>query len=307
MNLETLKTELQVKTKIIESKSRIPKAQTWLELERFNESEDFPFSISILTWVLDEEETIEDFLIKSKQFMNDLGLEFEHILIDDGSTDRTFEIATKIQNDYPQLRIYRNAKNLGPGWCTRLAVSYSTKDILFWQMADWSYDISDLKKYLFYFKQFDVVQGVRIPPQVINQSKAFKKRYLLTIQHFLERSDNFQKAFISITNYLLIRMLFRVPLLDYQNVTIYPRKLAQSLDLESSSPFTNPEMLFKSYWKGARIKQVPIGFNARKRGVAKGTRFIWLRKSTLQILFYWWKWIVFRSRPDFQSGQIHLP
>ena len=38
------------------------------------------------------------------------------------------------------------------------------------------------------------------------------------------RSDNAYKGLVSVVNYRLVRTLFRVPLGDYQNVTVYPRR-----------------------------------------------------------------------------------
>src|SRR5207302_11477139 len=66
---------------------------------------------------------------------------------------------------------------------------------------------------------------------------------------FRSRSDTPWKAFVSIINYGLIRVLFRLPLADYQNVTIYPRELIQSVKLETDSAFTNPECLLKTWWR----------------------------------------------------------
>lgn len=284
------------------------KPSQWLDRSRFLEAgARFPFSISMLSWGLNEEENIVEFLRRAQLLMNSLGVEYEHILIDDGSTDRTFELASEVQKTYPQLKIIRNERNMGSGRNTRIAVAHATKDVLFWQTVDWSYDITRIGRYLWYLRDYDVVQGVRIrdiePQYTPWINRIFKSRGIKVSK----RSDNFIKAVISVSNYLLVRNLFRVPVLDFQNVTLYPTKLAQSINFESESAFTNPEMLLKSYWKGASIKQVPIGFIKREKGEAKGTRFKVVVRSMSQVIGFWLSWVVLGRRPDKLKGKVFPP
>jgi hypothetical protein len=121
----------------------------------------------------------------------------------------------------------------------------------------------------------------------------------------MHRSDNRIKAIISIGNYLLVRLLFRLPLHDYQNVTVYPRRLIQSVTLESESAFTNPECLLKVWRKGARIKEVPVAFIKRQHGEAKGTRLKVILASVGDIAGWWWRWIVRGRRADRGHGVVH--
>ncbi len=280
-------------------------SSAWLDRSKFtNAGSVFPYSVSILSWGLNEEESIEEFLLRAKAMMDSFQVEYEHIFIDDGSTDGTFAIASRVQKIYPQLKIIKNERNRGSGWNTRIAVAAATKDVLFWQTVDWCYDIKNIGRYLWSLRDHDVVQGVRVEPNKPRYGWLFEKIPLLRDIRVTKRSDNFQKAVISLTNYLLVRILFQVPLLDFQNVTIYPRKLAQSIQFESASAFSNPEMLLKAYWKGARIGQVSIGFIARDKGVAKGTRLKVVLKSVSQVLGFWFKWVIRGKRPDKLVGSI---
>lgn len=250
----------------------------------------YPFSVSMLSWAYNEEENIVDFLKRAKKFLDDLNIDYEHILVDDGCSDRTYELALECQRFYPRLRVLRNDRNLGPGWNIYKSVAAATKDVLFWQTVDWSYDIRNLPEYLWLLRDFDVLQGVRVTPS----SARFFNHNLLPLWlkniRVARRSDKFHKAIISIVNYLLIRFLSGVPVLDFQNVTVYPRKLAQSIELESRSAFTNPELLIKAYWRGASIKQIPIDFIARTRGTAKGTKPKAVISAVLQVTYYCLRW-----------------
>lgn len=239
----------------------------------------FEKSVSFLCWAYNEELLIRDFLLRADQFMREIVENYEIIIVDDGSTDRTKEIIRSLQRELKSIRLLENPKNLDCGLSLAKAVKAAAKEYLFWQTVDWAYDISALRDYLELTRRYDIVTGARTLP--------------FQIRHIARRSDNIPKALVSLVNYGLIRLLFGVPLSDFQNVTIYPTHLLQSVGHEATSSFANPEGLIKCYWKGARIVEVPISFLPRQLGRAKGTRIKALFASTRDILRLWFKWKVF--------------
>jgi hypothetical protein len=185
-----------------------------------------------------------------------------------------------------------------------VAISKATKEFLFWQTVDWAYDISDLRKSLEHLKTFDVVQGVRIGAVAGSSWPLQGLLNLFSSKHLKQRSDSVSKAFVSVINYVLIRLLFRVPVSDFQNVTFYPTKWIQSVRFEARSSFANPEGLIKAYWSGMTIKQVSIGFIPRQHGVAKGTRLPAIRAAIFDIVRLWLKWTVLRKRGRVSKGRV---
>jgi glycosyltransferase involved in cell wall biosynthesis len=248
-------------------------------------------SLSMLGWALNEEQNIGDYIERAGALLRRLTDEFELIIIDDGSTDGTADLVRTYQRTCPWLRLHSNGRNRGSGYNTKVAISLATKDYLFWQTVDWAYDISRLGAYLHYLERFDVLQGVRRGTVSWRGLRA-------------DRSDTPYKAIVSITNYLVIRVLFRLPLHDYQNVTVYPTRLIQSVTLESESAFTNPECLLKVWWKGATIKEFPVPFLKREKGEAKGTRPRVILRSIGDIFRWWFWWIVLGRRADRGRGRV---
>lgn len=270
-------------------------------------SRKFDRSVSLLCWAYNEEDLIEEFLENATMLMGESVEDYEIVLIDDGSTDRTYEIAKAFQLINPRLRIYQNECNLNVGVSFRRVIQRASKEYLFWQTIDWCYDISGLRQHLEYLKEYDVVQGVRRKPVAVKLrilkpvAAVFK---LFGMKHLTRRSDTVPKAIVSVINYMLIRILFRVPLSDYQNVTFYPSKSIQSLHFEAKSSFANPEGLIKSYWSGKNIKEVEINFIPRKQGVAKGTRTKAIKNSVLDIFRFWFEWIILGRRKMSGNGEI---
>ena len=268
----------------------------------------FDRSVSLLCWAYNEEDSIWEYLERATALMDACVEDYEIVLIDDGSTDKTYEIAKRFQQERnPRLKIYQNECNLNVGISSRRAIQRASKEYLFWQTIDWSYDISRLREYLEYLKQYDIVQGVRTEPVEVKMrffKPIAKLLQLFGMKHLTRRSDNLQKAIVSVVNYLVVRFFFRVPLSDFQNVTFYPTKWVQSINYEAVSSFANPEGLIKSYWNGMSIKEVPISFIPRKEGEAKGTKVKSILNSITDILRLWFKWVVLGKRGKIKKGKI---
>jgi glycosyltransferase involved in cell wall biosynthesis len=250
-----------------------------------------PFSLSMLGWAYNEEESVAAYVDRARAFLRELTDDYELILIDDGSTDRTWTIVEEMARARPWLRAYRNDRNRGSGYNTKRAISLAEKDYLFWQTVDWSYDVRHLAKALIELSEVDVLQGVRLGT---TSADGMMRR----------RSDSAYKGLISVVNYRLIRALFRVPLADYQNVTVYPRGLIQSITLESGSAFTNPECLLKAWWHGATFKQVSVPFVKRQRGRGRGTRPRAVVAAIGDILYWWTQWILLGRRTHRGRGRV---
>ena len=60
-----------------------------------------PFSLSMLGWALNEEENISGYIDRAGAFLSTLTDRYELILIDDGSTDRTWSLIAEAQRTRP--------------------------------------------------------------------------------------------------------------------------------------------------------------------------------------------------------------
>lgn len=256
------------------------------DAQQSNCTKKFDRSVSLLAWGLNEEALAEGFLDSAFALLEEVVEDYEVVFVNDGSTDNTAKILEGYSQKEPRLKIITNAQNVNVGISARMAIKAASKDFLFWQTVDWSYDISELRIYLELLKYYDVVQGIRpVPERLLSYIPVLR-----TIYRVKGRSDNLWKATVSLSNYYVQRILFGVHFHDFQNVTFYPTKFAQSLDLEATTPFLNPEMLIKSYYRGARFIEVPISFIPRSMGEAKGTKVATIVRTIADILKHWLRW-----------------
>lgn len=231
-------------------------------------------SISLLTWALNEEENIEDFFNKAILFLENLSEDYEIIFVNDGSTDSTGTKVKELSIKNPFIKYIENPKNLGVGHSMRLAIRSSTKEYVFWQTLDWSYDLSKISMLPGHhdLKEKYIYHGVR--------ETNFTKMML----GIGKRSDNLWKGIISLVNFIVIKTLFFLPFHDVQNISFFPGNYLRGLEIWSSSSFTSPEILIRSYNNGMGFAEFPVEFIPRKFGTAKGTRIQSVMRSIFQIV-----------------------
>ena len=84
--------------------------------------EKFDRSISMLCWAYNEEESIQEFLQRAERLLESVVVDYEIILIDDGSTDKTYELAMGFQKNNTRIRIFKNQFNMNVGFCCKKAI-----------------------------------------------------------------------------------------------------------------------------------------------------------------------------------------
>lgn len=264
----------------------------------------FTKSVSMLAWGYNEELLVEDFLNRAVTLLDSTVEEWEIVFVNDGSTDRTGQILDEFARQDPRIKPVHNPVNVNVGESCKRAIRAASKDYLFWQTVDWSYDIKYLRIFLELLKHYDVVQGIRpVPIRLLSYIPVLRSIYRVK-----RRSDTPQKAIVSLSNYYLIRILFRATFHDFQNVTFYPTRLIQSVPLKGTSSFLNPECLLRTFEKGTTFIEVPIPFIPRTVGQAKGTKISSIIRSIKDIFAAWlmWGWqFAFQQSADKQLDRIH--
>jgi glycosyltransferase involved in cell wall biosynthesis len=227
-------------------------------------------SISLVSWALNEEENVVEFISKAHEFCQSVALEYEIIVVDDGSTDNTLSILDEHSRRDPRVSYFSNEQNFGVGFSMKKALSLATNEFLIWQTQDWSYELDSFR---------EIIQAGAIGNRIVHGVRRLDSS-------LASRSDSKSKALISLCNYWLIKFLFRAPFSDFQNVTLYPQSVYNRYTLVTGSSFTSPELLLRAWNEGIDFIEIPVSFIPRKFGVAKGTKLASIFRSVYEIFYF---------------------
>jgi dolichyl-phosphate beta-glucosyltransferase len=98
------------------------------------------------------------------EYMDGRRLDFEVIVVDDGSADETPAIAARFASGDPRVRVLTNAENAGKGYSVRRGILDAAGDVVLFSDADLSTPIDEYAKLLEYLRDYDMVLASRSLP-----------------------------------------------------------------------------------------------------------------------------------------------
>jgi glycosyltransferase involved in cell wall biosynthesis len=203
--------------------------------------------VSVVIPAYNEEKTIGNVIEETIQIMDSLGLPYEIIVVDDGSTDRTREVASRYK-----ATVLSNGRNRGKGYALRKGFQHAQGDIVVTIDADGSHkpkEIPDLINPL--FNGADIVAGSR----------------------FLGDGKNHTCKLHMLGNHLIntaIMVLTRKLITDSQTgLRAFKREFLQKIHLESYGYEIETEITVKSLKNGFKLKEVPISCEKRKYNISR--------------------------------------
>jgi glycosyltransferase involved in cell wall biosynthesis len=182
--------------------------------------------------------------------LSSLGLAKEVIVVDDGSRDRTVEMALAV----PDVRVHRMEVNGGKGKAVRAGIGLATGDLLIIQDADLEYDPND------YVPMVQALQAGR-------GDVVYGSRYLGRGRH----ANQSLAAYLGGRSLSLVALLFTGRYLT-DTVTAYKlfrRSDLADLALETSGFELDHEITARLLARGLRIVEVPISYHPRSREEGK--------------------------------------
>jgi glycosyltransferase involved in cell wall biosynthesis len=86
--------------------------------------------LSVVLTVHNAEKTLAGHVTRMLDVLPDLTSQFELLIVDDGSTDQTEEVAHELARNYPQLSVARHANRLGADGAAKTALSKTTGELV---------------------------------------------------------------------------------------------------------------------------------------------------------------------------------
>lgn len=202
--------------------------------------------ISIVIPLLNEVESIPALCEKLTASLKGLGKSYEVIIVDDGSTDGSWDLLKSLQPKHPGFRLIRLRRNFGQTAALSAGFASVRGDIVITLDADLQNDPGDIPLLLTEMaKGADVVSGWRK-----NRQDAFINRKLPSM----------------IANGLISRIT-GVHLHDYGcTLKAYHREVIENLKLYGEMHRFIPAL---ASWVGAKVVEIPVNHHARQFGRSK--------------------------------------
>jgi glycosyltransferase involved in cell wall biosynthesis len=198
---------------------------------------------SIVVPFHNEEENVTVLYARLKQVMEQVGDSFELVLVDDGSTDRTYKLLEEIAAVDSRVLVVKLRRNFGQTSALSAGFDHSTGEFILAMDGDLQHDPNDIPAFLEKLDEgYDVVSGWR------------KSRI---DSFFLRRLPS------ACANWLMAR-LSGIPLHDFGTTfKAYRREVIQNIPLYGEMHRFIPAL---ASWYGASICEIPIRNVKRERG-----------------------------------------
>ncbi len=206
-------------------------------------------TISLFFPVYKDERTVRIVAEKAIDLVSSLAGEYEIVIVEDGSPDRSGEIADELAREYPAVRVIHHPKTLGYGAAVRTGLAACRFEYICFTDGDDEYEVGDFAKLLRLGDRYDLVITFR-----------YKKIY------------SSLRIFISWVYNKLLRFLFRTSFRDVSTgLRMVRRAVLEDVELESNSPFIGAELAVKCMLKGYRVGEVGIQTFPRTFGRGSST------------------------------------
>ena len=208
--------------------------------------EDTPTQLSVVVPLFNEEENVEPMLEELFDVLDGLDGRSEVICIDDGSSDRTFEVLQRASERRRDLVVLRFPKNYGQTAALSAGFHAARGEIVITIDGDMQNDPSDIPRLLEVFGSgYDIVSGWR---------KDRKDGFLL-------------RTFPSRVANSLISRITGVHLHDYGcTLKAYRRTLLEQFELYGQLHRFIPAL---GAWAGGRVTEIVVNHRSRQRGTSK--------------------------------------
>lgn len=202
-------------------------------------------TISIVIPVFNEAETLEELYLRTKTVFDRLGLSFEFIAVNDGSSDDSYARLVKLREQFPNIGIISHRCNHGKSMSLMQGFALASGDVAIMMDADLQDEPENIPLMLEKIKQgFDMVNGWRV-----------------------SRKDPPLKRFVSGIFNIITRKLLNVHIHDVNcGLKILTKDLYKRLNLRGDLHRLIPVMARNM---GFSVVEIPVSHAPRKQGVSK--------------------------------------
>ncbi len=227
--------------------------------------------LSVFLPAYNEGTNIERVVLRILSILPEIANDYEILIIDDGSTDKTERLCESLSRKDLHVRCIRHRQNRGYGAALRSGLYGSKFEWVAFTDADGQFDFSEIRLL------------------IDNQRKTKSD---LVIGYYLKRAVPFYRVFNSFLWKTLIFLFFSLRVRDIDcGFKLISRKVIESIPtLESErGAFISTELLIKAKKRGFKIVEVGVHHYPRKAGAPTGANLNVIIRSFVDLFKLWEK------------------
>lgn len=228
-------------------------------------------SLSVFFPSYNEQDQIENTVTKAKKVLDQLKLEWEILIINDGSKDKTAEIAAKLAASDKRIRVITHSPNHGYGASLKSGFYSALYPWIAFTDADGQFDFSEITKFIETQKETGAD---------------------LVIGYYLKRHVPFYRKLNTLLWQTIVYLLFGLNIRDIDcGFKLISQKVFTVIPkLESQrGAFISSELLIKARQSGFKIVEVGVHHYPRKTGSGTGSALNVIIKSFIDLFKLWKK------------------
>jgi len=207
--------------------------------------------VSIVIPAFDERERLGESLRRVQAHLIAENIAADLIVVDDGSSDDTLEIAERVLSEHPEIpaQAIRYEPNRGKGYAVKTGLMAAKADIALFSDADFSSPIEEMPKVIEPIRagEFDLTFGSRaIDRSLIGTHQPWRREQGGKLVNFLIRTMSGLPFSDTQCGFKAFNMIRFRPLLEVMTVDRF------GFDVE---------FLFVAKYHGLRLKEVPVRWN----------------------------------------------
>ncbi|HEX9944763.1 MAG TPA: glycosyltransferase family 2 protein [Thermoanaerobaculia bacterium] len=206
-----------------------------------------PPSVSLVIPMFNEEENIAHAIACAVDALERHGGDYEIVVVDDASTDRSAEIVAREAAANPRIRMLRNEVNRKLGATLKKGFAAASRDLVLYMDADLPFDPDSIGR---------AVQALKVT------------RADLIAGYRLDRTtEGFRRTVYSYLYNTLIGLLFGWPHRDINfSFKLMRREVLEAIELKSDGSLIDAELIVKAKNLGFVIQQLGLDYFPRTRG-----------------------------------------
>jgi len=225
---------------------------------------DHPHSFSIITPVYNEASIIEEAILQNIMVLENAHVQYEIMVVDDGSQDNSGHILRKKFSGNSRIKIIHHATNVGFGGAVKTGIKNAANTYLLCVPAD-----SPLTDELFSaFKNSLTKADVIVSYRIARLGYTPRMRLNSAVYHFL------------------IEIMFDIHLQDFNWIHLYHRRIFEEgkIEITAKGIFMLAEVLIKAQQNGFTFFEIPVVQSERLTGIASASKFSVMLKTFFEML-----------------------